>query len=384
MPVLAAPLIEAARAAVQQTCADYVLLALDWSLLHYNNHRSKLDRVALAHREDLGYKLLTALAISDTGGQPLAPVCLELEAADGVHTTRNATRQAAQSALDGLSPVLAYVGGLELGRPVVAIIDREADSVQHLRDWSAASQLFVVRANDAPRVTYEGRVQPLRDVARRVPLARSREVLHKGVPATQYAGEACVVIERPARTHRVLNGKKRHHNISGPPLSLRLIVSEIRDARGIVLARWLLLTNVPAAITAERVALWYYWRWDIESYHKLLKQAGQHLESWQQDDAEQLARRLAVVAMAAVLVWQLARDTRPEAEHMRQILVRLSGRQMKRGRGQPGFTKPALLAGLGILIPMLHLLEEHSPEELKRLACQVAPGTWQLPTRESG
>jgi len=105
------------------------------------------------------------------------------------------------------------------------------------------------------------------------------------------------------------------------------------------------------------------------------------LECWQQDDARQLSRRLSVVAMAAVLVWQLARDKRPEAAELREVLVSLSGRQMKRGKGQPGFTKPALLAGLGILLPMLSLLEKRSPAELRRLACQALPIAW-LPIRK--
>jgi hypothetical protein len=366
-------LIDAAKAAVRQHCQDHVLLVLDWSLLHYKHHPSKADRTALANSDDLGYRLLTALAVSDTTGHPLAPVCLELEAADGLHTTRSPKTLQSSSSLDDLSPVLQHVAGLQLGRPSVVIIDREGDSIQHLRQWSTLDKSFVVRAKDAPRVVYDGRVQPLKEVAKQVPLTQAREVLHKGVRATQYIGETRVRIERPARTHRFIDGVKRHRNIAGAPLALRLIVSEVRDAKGKVLAQWLLFSNLPAEIPAERIALWYYWRWNIDSYHKLLKQAGQHLESWQQDDAEQIARRLAVVAMSAILVWQLARDPRPEADQLRQILVRLSGRLMKRGKGQPGFTEPALLAGLGVLLPMLEMLKTHDAAELKRLLLQVLP-----------
>jgi hypothetical protein len=384
LPMLAEPLIEMAKRGIRQTCQDYALLVLDWSLLHYTHHGSKTDRIDLAHCHDLGYKLLTALAVSDVTGQPLAPVCLELEATDGLHSTRSREKQIARSPLDGLSPVMSHVEHLALGRDLVWIVDREADSVQHFRTWLAAKRLFLVRANDTPRAVHSGRSQPLKEIAAAVALVRTREVRHKGAVAIQFAGETQVVLERPARTHRVKNGRKQHHNIAGPAIALRLIVSAIRDHHGRLLARWLLLTNLPLAVSAGQVALWYYWRWEIESYHKLLKQAGQHLESWQQDDAEQLARRLSVVAMAAVWVWQLARDPRPKAEEMRQILVRLSGRQMKRGAGRPSFTEPALLAGMGILLPMLHLLEEHSPDELKRMACEILPGTWSLPASNSG
>ena len=314
----------------------------------------------------------------------MAPACLELEAQDGVHTTRQREPARALSALDNLAPVMAHVEGLHLGRPPVYIIDREADSVQHYRRWSKAGRHFLVRANHARRVKYAGREQLLGDVAKTVPLVETRPVSFKGAAATQYVGETSVVLERPARTNRVMNGKKKHKNVSGPPITLRLIVSEIRDAAGQVLACWLLLTNLPAEVSAATIALWYYWRWNIESYHKLLKQAGQHLECWQQDDARQLSRRLSVVAMAAVLVWQLARDKRPEAAELREVLVRLSGRQMKRGKGQPGFTNSALLAGLGILLPMLSLLEQHSPAELRSLARQVLPIAWSPIRKDSG
>jgi hypothetical protein len=48
---------------------------------------------------------------------------------------------------------------------------------------------------------------------------------------------------------------------------LRLVVSEVRAQDGTVLARWQLLTNVPAPVAAATVALWYYWRWSVEMSH---------------------------------------------------------------------------------------------------------------------
>jgi len=157
----------------------------------------------------------------------------------------------------------------------------------------------------------------------------------------------------------------------------------VRDvASGEVLARWLLLTNVPASeADAATVARWYYWRWRIESYHKLLKGAGQQVEQWQQESAAALARRLLVAAMACVVVWRLARDDRPQAAAMREVLVRLSGRQMRRGKATRGFTEPALLAGLGVLLPMLELLEHHDVADLRAMAEAALPG---LLRREGG
>jgi hypothetical protein len=161
-----------------------------------------------------------------------------------------------------------------------------------------------------------------------------------------------------------------------------LIVSEVRDRHGRVLARWLLLSNLPDSVTAATAALWYYWRWRIESYHKLLKSAGQQIECWQQESAETLSRRLVVAAMSVVIVYRLAREDSPEAAGMRDLLVRLSGRQMKRGKNARPFTEPALLAGLSMLLPMLELLRHHSVSELRRLTEATFQGLLSPPSTE--
>ena len=381
LPGLAAPLIDAARAGVGQGCDHHALVVLDWCNLHYPQHTRKADRVELAHHDDLGYELLTALVVSDRDGRPLAPVCLDLRAAAGVYTTRQAAVDQPLSSLDGLQPVMAHVAGLGLGRSLVYVIDREADSVGHYRAWAAAGRTFLVRADDTRLVRHgrrEKKLLPLaKDLARQGQLRPSREVKFHGKKAWQFVGQTWVVLDRPARTHRVTGqGKRRkarHVNVPGPALTLRLVVTEVRDEGGRVLARWLLLSNAPCEVTAATLALWYYWRWEIESYHKLLKGAGLQVEAWLQENAAALSKRLTVAAMAAVVVWRLARDQRPEARPMRDLLVRLSGRQIKRGKNRPTFTEPALLAGLGVLLPMLCLLQTYPLEDLRRLARATLP-----------
>jgi len=85
--------------------------------------------------------------------------------------------------------------------------------------------------------------------------------------------------------------------------------------------------------------LWYYWRWSIESFFKLLKSAGLQVEAWQQTTAPATAKRLLVASMACVTVWHLARSEHPQAPAARELLIRLSGRQMKR---TTPYTMPAL------------------------------------------
>jgi hypothetical protein len=389
LPTLAEPLLDCARREIPLACDRYVLVPLDWSKLHFNSHPSKENRKELSRSNDLGFELMTALALSDRDGSTLSPVCLELAAANGVHSTRSATPIEGGSALDGLRPVMDHVS-TELGQgqssiKAVFLIDREGDSIAHFRSWDLGGHLFLVRANDQPTVLHEQNKMALKKVAdllkARNGFTFAREVDYKGKLARQFVAQAPVVLERPATTNRVhqATGKPVRKFISGPPLSLRLIVSEVRDDQGKVLARWLLLTNLPAQVDASTIALWYYWRWRIESYHKLLKGAGQQIEQWQQETPEAFARRLAVAAMACTVVWKLARDTTPAATQLREVLVQLSGRQIQRGKNRPDFTQPALLAGLGVLIPMLLLLEQYNLEEIRRLTRQLLPGILRTP-----
>lgn len=370
---LSEPLLTLARESLSESCKSFALVAHDWSLVHLNDHESKEDRIALSQSTDLGYKLQSALLIGDRWGDPLAPVYLGLEAADGVHGSSFDQIEQPLSQLDNLAPVMAYLERLGWHKPIVHIIDAEADSIAHFRHWSVAGHLFLVRADARNTVEHDGETRSLRDVGKTLgpQLRLAREVEYHGKAAQQFVAETTVTIVRQAQLQRQNeDGKKTRTYLSGPPLTLRLIVSEIRDEKGNVLATWYLLTNAPCCAIAEVVALWYYWRWRIESYFKLLKGAGLQLEHWQQETAEAFMRRLLVASMACVQVWRLARSTAPEAARARSILIRLSGRQMKRGIE---FTEPALLAGLWVYLAMMEILEHVNPQELKTLLEPIFP-----------
>ncbi|MBO0612314.1 hypothetical protein [Thiothrix fructosivorans] len=93
--------------------------------------------------------------------------------------------------------------------------------------------------------------------------------------------------------------------VLGDPVEARLIISRILADDGTLLAEWFLLSNV-MAVDRSTLALWYYWRWQIESFFKLMKSAGHPLESWQQESALAIAKRLLVASMACVTVWAIA------------------------------------------------------------------------------
>ncbi len=362
LPALAQPLIEQGRAALRAAGAEYALVVHDWSHLNFDRHTRKADRIGASEHRRQGYELQSALLLSDRAGEPLAPLCQNLECAAGLHTTRAPDVRPAATHLDELRARWDHLEALALGRPLVHIVDREGDSVGHYRQWEGHS--FLVRAKGGQRVEWDGQSCLLSLVASEMkkPLVFCREVEWHGRPARQYVGETSVVLTR--RTRQKRRGQKPA-SVAGQPVVLRLVVSEVRSESGRVLAQWLLLSNVSAAVDAGRLALWYYWRWRIESFFKLLKSAGQQVEHWQQENGLAVARRLLVVSAALVLVWQLGRAETPAAQELRRVLVRLSGRQMKRRRE---WTAPALLEGVWVLLSMLEMLEHYELSRLRQLA----------------
>jgi hypothetical protein len=378
--ILAQPLLRAARASIDRACERYVLVMGDWSHLDYRTHTDKLDRIQIGQKEEIGYELFSQLAVSDRDGQPLAPLCLRLQAAAGVYSSQYDAARPPQSQLDELGPVMDYVTGLKLGKRPVFIFDAEVDSIFHFRCWSP-DHLFVIRGDEERVVLFEGQEQrPFQigeTLKQRQAFQRVGEVKFKGEKVTQHVAEATVILHRKAQLNREVGGKRRRIRVKGEPLPLRLVISELRRDDGTVVARWLLWTNLPAEIDARTIALWYYWRWKIESYFKLLKGAGQQVEEWQQENGERILKRLLVASMACVLVWQLACSVAPQAVEARALLVRLSGRQMAYGKA---FTREALLAGLWVLLAMLDTVERYLPEQLRRLADFILGGSGCLDT----
>lgn len=380
LPDLVAPLHECARAQVETESDAFALVADDWSEVDYDNHTSKTDRIELNSTKRLGYLLHTALLLSDRTGMPIAPLHLSLRSQDGIHTTRDSRVLPHHPQVDEATAMMMATAGITLCKTKVFIFDRGFDSVGHFRQWTDLGQLFVVRANARPRVLYEGKQVALWAVAEQVDLRAGEPVdLSAGVIGQQFVGETQIVITRPAKPRKRNQEPGPRTLEHGEPVRLRLIVSEIRTPDEQVYARWMLLTNVADEVRAETIARWYLWRWKIESYFKLMKRGGQQLESWQQESADAIAKRLLVASMASVVVWQLARAQSQEAENARQLLVRLSGRQTRRDRPH---SEPAMLAGIWVLLAMLDALEQYSVEELRNVARTVLLGFARYDPRE--
>lgn len=216
---------------------------------------------------------------------------------------------------------------------------------------------------------YEGRRQRLIDVAEQIELRNGKVVaVGPNLVAQELVGETTVTIQRPGCPHRQSNGKKQFRKrVYGHRLRVRLIVSQLRLPDETVIAQWLLISNLPKEVRGETISQWYYWRWSIESFFKLMKSGGHQLEHWQQESAHAIGKRLLIAAMASVVVWQIMRAEGIEAEQMRGLLIRLSGRQVRRGR----VTASALLAGMWVLVSMLDVVQQYEMAEIKEMARQT-------------
>jgi hypothetical protein len=360
-------LIEPMHEAIRHEVADRpgVLLAIhDWSTLGFGGHPSKTDRATLTHAHDLGYDLASVLMVRGDDGAPIAPALVSLKTADGVLSTRDDAPAADTCHIDQVRGDMQYVHDLGFAATVVHVIDREADSVNHWRQWSADGHLALVRADDR-KVLCQGQETSLRALAeglhRDGGFKDAGEALYRGRKARLFVAEVEVVLHRAGKRNE---GKKKVE-IPGPPLPLRLVVTEVRDLKGRVLARWLLLTDVPAgSADAATIARWYSFRWRIESMHKLLKRAGWQLEGWLQRDGQRLLIKLLIAFGACASIGALERRHDAESEAFPRLLMQLSGRQTKRGRA---ITTSGLLAGLWVLQGALGPLARHGPEELNAM-----------------
>ncbi len=366
------PLRDVGRDACNQSSSQFALLVHDWCKLDYKSHSSKKDLRQISHEHDIGYDMSTALLVDAANGKPLAPMQMHLKTADAVHSTAMEVPDVNAHHLDQVEPIMREANQWGLDREVVHVIDREADSLGRMRTWDAAGYRILVRSDDR-RVLWEGEPHLLSEITdwfdSQVLFEDVGEALFHGKAVRQEVAETEIVLHRP---HKIYVDSVQRE-VSGRPLKMRFVVTRLLDEENQIVAQWNLLTNVwSSEVSAYQVALWYYWRWLIETYFKLLKSHGQELENWQQETGIAITRRILVASMACVRVWQLLNDDSPEAEETKKILIRLSGRQMKHGKSA---TASALLAGYMALLAINDLIThtDFDLDRLQRIASDALP-----------
>lgn len=364
---LVVPLRDFVRIQCASIQSPFVLVAHDWSKLSYPGQKRRRDLAELSSASDVGYELTCALAINPDDGLPIAPLEMHLKTSSGLLSTRSNVQETGH--IDQVLATMQASANWNLPKPIVHVIDREADSVGHFREWDAAGQKFLVRADDR-LVLYQGQKVKLSDIRDQLveqgKFHPAGALIYNNRPCNLEIAEVEVTLYRPARK----SVKKVRIDVPGVPLPLRLVLTRVLDDQQNVSAQWYLLSNVPTEwADAKRLATSYYQRWQIETYFKLMKSHGMQVEDWQQETAAAIFRRLLIASMAMVTVWHLMANDDPETTEFKKTLMKLSGRQTKRSKQ---FTAPGLLAGLWSLLSMLSVLETTDIDSLRRMASKIS------------
>lgn len=346
-PELSSPLIQSSNQALKASNGNYGLVLHDWCRNNYGGHKSKTDKVKMSHENDVGYEIFASLLLDSNDGEPLAPLGLDLRSKKGTLKCKHVEIQEDKKHLDQLIERISWQEQLGLARPLVHIVDREADSVTHLRQLMPFK--WLTRSKQGNTVKHDDEFITLERLSHRIKTEFVGTVELKGKEAYLFVGETRVKLER-----------KSEKDIENPP-EVRVIISCVTDENGKECAKWYLLSNVMDE-PAETLARWYYWRWSIESWFKVLKSHGFQMEHWQQSTAEGIFRRLIVSSMACVLAWKLYNDDSSEAKELKVFLVKLSGRLTKRSKP---ITHPALLAGLWVFLQLNEVLNTYTKDEIE-------------------
>jgi len=371
------PIKEHLEKEIVSQCDKYVLALEDWSHLDYKNHTSKKELKSENRKDNcmkIGYDYQGAIAASDRTGEPIGVLDHNLKTADNVYSTYNEFVDMSLTHLEELRVRARYMSNtINTDKKIIHIIDRESDSIAFMRGLDKDKQLFLLRGKNNSTVNYYDKEseQEIKikqaALADKLPLGKKvKKINYKKKKVTIFVNECNIAISRDA-TKMIIDkdGKKRVQRTQGKTIKLRFVVERLVNDKNEVVAQWLLLSNLfDEDIDAKTLAKWYYYRWKIESYFKLLKSSGFNLEEWQQKEPLALFKRLLVISNACIIVWKIANDNSDNAKVIRDFLISLSGKQIQRGID---FTYPALLSGLENYLSALDLLRQYSIEDIFKM-----------------
>ena len=202
LPTLMQPLLSQAHQGVTERCDSYALSLADWSAVSCGKPKSKTDKKPRTHKYDVGYELQTRWWLSDRNGEPLAPIVQNWVTKDGVWSSYHDERIGLEAPVDELTRRMAWIEAQEFSKPVVHLIDREAASIAHQRQWDEAGHWLVRRDQAGSRVEFNKREVKLGEVADSLIYQATHEVLLQGKPAQQYVAEAEITVTRRAKPQK--------------------------------------------------------------------------------------------------------------------------------------------------------------------------------------
>jgi len=374
------PIIEEVVKEINKREGSFVLVPYDWSHIDYKNHSKKQELVSKKKKgnsKQIGYDFQSSLAL-DEKGNPLGALAQNLKSDLKVYSTYSNNIDINLTHLEELIERTRWVrANLDIDKEIVDMIDREGDSVALMREYHNNNWFYLIRAkrNAKVHLPKENRDVKQGELADELPNGKFVKSIkyrvknNKREKVNIYVNEIAVEIRRDA-TKSVLqeDGTRKVISTPGKTIKSRLVVERLVDMSGNIVAQWILLTNVPKDVDSKTIGIWYYHRWKIESYFKLLKTAGFNLENWQQETPQALFKRLLVVSYACLFVWKIQNSKDKNAPAIRKFLVQLSGRLIEKGKD---YTAPALLAGLWVFMKIMNLLKIYDVEKLFEFKEQI-------------
>lgn len=295
------PIQQLAFEQIDQSSHSYALIVHDWSQLQYVKHNNKTQRLQRTHQYDTGYELQSSLLVDAASGLPVAPLAQTLSDATGCYSTFTDEYSQRETHLNSLLHQIQHIEKSVVQKTLVHIIDREGDSIAHLRQMNHQGFKWLIRAKEGHRVEYQGQTYKVGEIAEKIETHSIKHISYKGNQHTLHVGETHIRITRAAKPKQKDSSGKRVVPEQGDAVDARLVVSVVKDCDGKIVARWCLLSNIVMDIDTAQLSTWYYWRWTIECYFKLLKQAGHDVEAWLQTTPQAILRRLLISSMACVL-----------------------------------------------------------------------------------
>ena len=300
-----------------------VLVAQDTTFFNYTAHPrvAGLGPIGANRQKQRGFAMHSAMAIDAESGEPLGLLGAILwarkdpAAATATTTARPTKTPEEKESARWIKMLERVTRNIPDGTQVVAVSDRESDTIEYLHAAVRGKHRFVARATHNRRLA-KG------EESRLWQAAEAAEVLGVStiqVPRADNRPERQAMLALQAVTVDLAapSGKRA----LGPVRVTAVLAREVMCPEGQEPLHWLLLTNVPvdAAADAVRCLRWYAHRWRIERFHFVLK-SGCRVEELQLAEAARIQRALAVFSVVA---WRLLAITYAAREHPEEPCTRV-------------------------------------------------------------
>jgi hypothetical protein len=296
------------RQVTRQTCAAHpVLLCVQDDTQLTFNGRSEIKGLSpLGQGRGQGLMQHTTLAVLPEGGLLGVLDQFWFERLDVPEGQTRRERHARWRESEVWSDAVRYVGSAPAGTRFVHVMDRAADNLEVMHTCRQMGVGFVIRAWHNRRV--EGGQDKLWSRMRGMPPAGTMRV--KVSAQRDSRGR----ITRPARRAQVsirfapvqLEAPWNHPGPTEAISVWAVYVCEEDPPNGVQPTEWMLLISEPVEDlqAAKTMIQWYQRRWVIEEWHRVEKE-GCRMEASQLDDAADIQRLAAIVAVISVRLIQL-------------------------------------------------------------------------------